>query len=427
MENPSTNRPLVHPVVGAPVSAAKHPVAVPPAKTTAAAETAGRPAAVDDADLLRAVRLTVFDRLASYLTHELNQPVSIARMTAENVLLDLDEADVPKDVLRERLGTICSQTERMTALIERLGQLGNQRDEKPAPFDICRTLQETAATLRHAAVMSGLSFEVSPPDGQTLVSGSPRELWLVLVGLLTMTWEPGRARQTGRTNAKGSGILIHAERRKLTVAIDLIHDGCEATGQPGVTVSDLASDVRLRAARRVVEQMDGRFDARLRDNGLHVRLVLPLADAAIEQPAAEGKAAPEGKAAKDTKHIRAAKRPLEILLVDDEELALEGILEHLSRQGHRVVTARNGREALLRFGSRAIDVVMTDLRMPVMDGNELIRQLRRQSPLPIIVMTGHAGPEDEEQALSDGASTILHKPIRLRDLSNALDKVAASL
>lgn len=369
--------------------------------------------AIGGADLLREVRLAVFDRLATYLTHELNQPLSIVRMTAENLLLDLDDDEARKDGLRDQLTTVRDQTERMTKLIERLGQLGRQNDEKPRRFDVGKVLDDTAATLRHAAVMSGLSFELSPPDDETPVHGTPRQLWLILVGLLTMTWEPGRARHAGKTNERGSGILIHGERRKSTVAIDLIHDGCEATGQSGNPVSELAHDVRLRAAQQVVEHLGGRFDARLRENGLHVRIVLPLADAAED-----------GDRARETKPA-AASRPLDILLVDDEELALEGILEHLSRQGHRVVTARNGRDALSSFGARRFDVVLTDLRMPVMDGNALIRELRRLSELPIIVMTGQAGPDDEERALSEGASTILHKPVRLRDLSSALDKVTA--
>ena len=369
--------------------------------------------AMGGTDLLREVRLAVFDRLATYLTHELNQPLSIVRMTAENLLLDLDDDEARKDGLRDQLTTVRDQTERMTKLIERLGQLGRQNDEKPRRFDVGKVLDDTAATLRHAAVMSGLSFELSPPDDETPVHGTPRQLWLILVGLLTMTWEPGRARHAGKTNERGSGILIHGERRKSTVAIDLIHDGCEATGQSGNPVSELAHDVRLRAAQQVVEHLGGRFDARLRENGLHVRIVLPLADAAED-----------GDRTRETRPAMAS-RPLDILLVDDEELALEGILEHLSRQGHRVVTARNGRDALSSFGARTFDVVLTDLRMPVMDGNALIRELRRLSELPIIVMTGQAGPDDEERALSEGASTILHKPVRLRDLSSALDKVTA--
>ncbi len=366
--------------------------------------------------MLRTLRLTVFDRLATYLTHEMSQPISISRITAENVLHDLNTGNVSTDTLRERLTTIHDQAERMTGAIERLMHLGNRQPGVSARFDICKTLDETASALRRAAVMSGLTFEVSAPDEPTFVHGSPRNLWLVMVGLLTMTWDPGQTRRGATTNASGSGILIHAERRKSTVALDLIHDGCEATGQPGSAAGQFAGDIRVETARRVIERMEGRFEAKFRDNGLHVRIVLPLTDHVAAAAPAEG-----SKTAR-SRNIR----PLNVLLVDDEELALEGIQEYLSRQGHHIVTACNGSEALLRFAELPIDVVVTDLRMPIMDGNTLIREIRRQSPLPIIAMTGHAGPTDEEVALSDGASVVLHKPVRLRDLASALEKATTA-
>ena len=370
---------------------------------------------VRDVDLLRSLRLTVYDRLASYLTHELNQPISIARLTAENVLFDLDHGGIEKDVLRERVTTFRDQTERMTRVIQRLTHFGQRNESDTSCFDIRPVMDDVAATLRHAAAMSGLTYETSLPEEATVIQGNPRHLWLVLVGLLTMTWDPGRARQGGTANLRGSGILNHAERRKSTVALDLIHDGCEITGQPGSLAVQLASDVRIDAARHIVERMEGQFEVKIRDTGLHVRIVLPLAETASINAISTTR----------SPYRPNSMRSLCLLLVDDEELALEGIQEYLSRQGHQVITARNGKEALLQFAALPIDVVVTDLRMPVMDGNMLIRELRRQSTLPIIAMTGHAGPQDEEVALSDGASVVLRKPIRLRDLASTLEKATA--
>ena len=161
--------------------------------------------------------------------------------------------------------------------------------------------------------------------------------------------------------------------------------------------------------------MEGQFEVKIRDTGLHVRIVLPLAETAGIDAISTTR----------SPYRPNSMRSLCLLLVDDEELALEGIQEYLSRQGHQVITARNGKEALLQFAALPIDVVVTDLRMPVRDGNMLIRELRRQSTLPIIAMTGHAGLQDEEVALSDGASVVLRKPIRLRDLASALEKATA--
>lgn len=86
-----------------------------------------------------------------------------------------------------------------------------------------------------------------------------------------------------------------------------------------------------------------------------------------------------------------------------------------------MVTARNGAEAMAAYDAHAIDIVITDLRMPIMDGNELIRRLRgADADLPIIVATGHTMLYDEEDIVADGASAVITKPIRLRELGTLI-------
>ena len=100
-----------------------------------------------------------------------------------------------------------------------------------------------------------------------------------------------------------------------------------------------------------------------------------------------------------------------ILLVDDEVLAIIALEQSLLDEGFRVTTAFDGREALEHWRDGPFDALVTDLRMPVMDGNELIRRTRAQRPtLPVIVMTADSGalrhPESERLR-------VLHKPFSL--------------
>ncbi len=68
--------------------------------------------------------------------------------------------------------------------------------------------------------------------------------------------------------------------------------------------------------------------------------------------------------------------------------------------------------------------MITDLIMPEMDGNELIRPLRRTHPdLPILVMTAHSTFGDEKETIAEGASVVLMKPIKLRELSDTLSNM----
>ncbi len=110
--------------------------------------------------------------------------------------------------------------------------------------------------------------------------------------------------------------------------------------------------------------------------------------------------------------------------MDDEELTAEELAEYLQVKGYDVATAGSGLEALELHRSRPADVVITDLFMPEMDGNELIRRLRRTDPeLPIVVVTGHTTFGDEKESIIEGASVVLKKPIVLSELLGTLNNM----
>lgn len=113
-----------------------------------------------------------------------------------------------------------------------------------------------------------------------------------------------------------------------------------------------------------------------------------------------------------------------VLVVDDEEIAVESVAEYLERKGCRVESASNGSAALDLFDANPFDVVITDLRMPQMDGNELVLHIReRNTAIPIIVTTGHTSIGDELEIVSEGASAVLRKPIRLRELMQLIEEL----
>ncbi|HOJ99040.1 MAG: sigma-54 dependent transcriptional regulator [Treponemataceae bacterium] len=107
-----------------------------------------------------------------------------------------------------------------------------------------------------------------------------------------------------------------------------------------------------------------------------------------------------------------------LLVVDDEKNIREGLAEALHLDGHEVVLAADGDEAYNRFQKGDIDLVITDLRMPGMSGEELLRRITSESPgLPVIVLTGHGTVENAVDAMRNGAYDFLTKPVNLDRLS----------
>jgi DNA-binding response OmpR family regulator len=100
-----------------------------------------------------------------------------------------------------------------------------------------------------------------------------------------------------------------------------------------------------------------------------------------------------------------------ILLADDESSITSNLAPFLERAGFRVVVAGNGSEALEKVQKSAPDLIVLDVLMPVMDGREVLRQLRRGgNNLPVILRTQVGGTTERAIALEEGADDYLNKP-----------------
>lgn len=109
-----------------------------------------------------------------------------------------------------------------------------------------------------------------------------------------------------------------------------------------------------------------------------------------------------------------------ILLVDDEPTILHVVKKILEMESLVVLTAKDGAEALSVLEARDVDALLTDLRMPGMSGQELIRKVRRRYPgLPVCCMTAYA----EDPSLRD--VPLVRKPFRADELIYTVNKVMA--
>jgi len=108
---------------------------------------------------------------------------------------------------------------------------------------------------------------------------------------------------------------------------------------------------------------------------------------------------------------------MKIMLVDDEERFLSTTQKLLIKKGIDVVSATSGAEALEMLRQMHIHVVILDVKMPGMDGNETLMKIKRQFPLvEVIMLTGHATVESAIDGLKSGATDYLIKPTEVDDL-----------
>jgi CheY-like chemotaxis protein len=112
-----------------------------------------------------------------------------------------------------------------------------------------------------------------------------------------------------------------------------------------------------------------------------------------------------------------------ILLVENEVIARYAFADALRREGHQVIEAEDGAQALSLFEKSHFDLVITDLIMPRINGFELIAQIRRKSPqMPILLISAYLS-EEGGTIISDGSAEFLHKPVDSADLIAAVQRL----
>src|SRR5690606_36134808 len=115
-----------------------------------------------------------------------------------------------------------------------------------------------------------------------------------------------------------------------------------------------------------------------------------------------------------------------ILLVDDEDSNLIPMKKILEQEAYQVATARHASAALTLFKKHELHLVLTDLRIPGVSGPELLRALRKESKVPVIVLTAYGTVNDAVEAMKLGAVDFLAKPLRrdalLRCVQDALSR-----
>ena len=119
-------------------------------------------------------------------------------------------------------------------------------------------------------------------------------------------------------------------------------------------------------------------------------------------------------------------RPACILVVDNEPLVVALLADFLRLEGYEVETAKNGRDALAKIEARSYDLVLSDLRMPELDGVGLYRELEQQHPSVLrrlAFVSGTTEPPEYASFLERTGATVLGKPFALANLQGLVQRL----
>ena len=106
-----------------------------------------------------------------------------------------------------------------------------------------------------------------------------------------------------------------------------------------------------------------------------------------------------------------------ILIVDDEQKIANMVYDYLDAVGFSVETAADGKSALLQIAAREPDLVLLDIMMPELDGLDVVRKVRSESNIPVILLTARAEEQDKLIGLELGADDYITKPFSMKELA----------
>ena len=113
---------------------------------------------------------------------------------------------------------------------------------------------------------------------------------------------------------------------------------------------------------------------------------------------------------------------MNILVVEDDQSIREGIAAFLSEFGYTMVEAKDGREALLKF-NKEIHLVILDIQLPFVNGLEVLKEIRKQSKLPVLILTAFSDEEYKIDAFTSLADGYMEKPFSLPLLKARIDSL----
>ncbi len=365
-------------------------------------------------------RLRALGKMSGGIAHDLNNHLTVLVGYTELLLLNDAQMLSNRPMARHYLGTVRSAANDSAAVVTRLREFGRRREDTDVflPLNLPRLVEEAAtftqpkwrAQARATGRTVNVRLELAPlPD----VAGNSEELREVVASLIFNAVDamPLGGDITLRTRHAGDGVVAF---EVTDTGIGMTEEIQRRCVEPFFTTKDATgAGMGLAVVYGVVKRHEGHLDILTRPGyGTTVSIRLPVAQTAAGQPPPAPGAKPD--------------RPLRVLLVEDDLRVREVVSEYLRRDQHEVSTAEDGDEGLEKFVAGQFDLVVTDLALKEMNGEQLAAAIKqRTAGCPVILLTGFADTLLDRGDKPSDFDAILRKPLLPGDLWRVIAQVMA--
>lgn len=344
-------------------------------------------------------KLSALGGLLAGVAHELNNPLSI--VVANAMML---EEDVRDPALRRRIERIATAAKRSGRIVKSFLAMARNRPTRMERAQMSELVELALEVAGYGLQAAGADIVCRLDPADPAVNVDPDHIVQVLSNLIV------NAEQAMRGMGAAARLEIESQARGKTVELVLRDNGPGVPDElrnrifePYFTTKDPGegTGVGLAFSHRIVTAHGGTLTLDpSTGRGAQFRMVLPIAGMAA-MPATEDKA-------------EAPRMEGRILLLDDEPEVVETVTDVLNRAGYEVVGVTSAREALRACASMHFDALLSDVRMPQMDGIAFYRELQKQAPAMagrLAFMTGDAIGEGGGQRVRASGRPFVEKPV----------------
>jgi PAS domain S-box-containing protein len=373
--------------------------------------------------LRRQERLAAIGQLAGGIAHDFNNLLGSITLHAQLAQRKLRQQP---DLVADDLEVIVHESHRAADLVAQILDFSRSAVMESEPLNLGHFLQDVASVLRRT-IRENIHLVVQTPSQPCVVDADPTRIQQMLLNLATNARDampdggelriaveclqpaPGcRAVDRDAPPGEWAHLIVSDTGTGMDEQVkDHLFEPFFTTKEPGE-----GTGLGLAQVYGIVSQHGGRIHVETElGEGTAFHIYFPLHDAE-----------PVARVGEDTA-LEPQGTGETILLVEDEENLREASRDTLTSLGYRVLTATNGREALQRLNGRGVALVITDLVMPEMGGEALMRALGRRSPdLPVLAVTGYPIKDENEQLRDLGFCDVLQKPFDAPTLARAVHR-----
>jgi two-component system NtrC family sensor kinase len=377
--------------------------------------------------LLETERLASLGELAAGVAHEVNNPLSAISNFAELLLMQQFPADV-----RDDLSAIASEAHRAGSIVRNLLAFARQDSAEREVVDVSVLARGVAELTRYQLRAADIALELELPQGAALTMADPKQVQQVLHNLVT------NARQAIQKGDPSGIVTLRVTTTNAWVQLTIDDTG------PGIAPDVLdriftpffttkppgeGTGLGLSIVYGIVRENGGEVTAQnwgsprvtggnIGEGGARFIVRLPTARSTAATADATDPSADAG-----------APIGARCLIVEDEPLLAQSVEKFLRRVGYETRTVHRAEDALQAIeNGEAFDVILTDLHMPGMGGEQFYERLRTSRPdlvNSIIFTSGDVASRDTHEFLQRSARPVLAKPYELPELKSIVDRVSA--